>query len=135
MSKRWSLARNAGGPDGDIRSTPRKTIPTNGKPQGTGQGNHAEQEFKADLEPDPTIAETLAQLLTHTDGWARLIPDTEHKTLFLKWKWSKGKHQGKYVMSVVPPWQLALGLEILLGKVEDAEAGRIKPTVDKAYDA
>jgi hypothetical protein len=133
MSKRYSYARNALRLNRDVR-TRTGPIHRNTPAKGTDQGDATQQHAEANLSADTSVADTLAKLLSHTDGWARFIPDHEHKALFLKWKWNRGSYQGQYVMSVVPPWQLHLGLEILLGKVEDVEAGVRTPTKDTPYD-
>lgn len=134
MSKRYTLARNADGRYAKNPTTPRKNLVPDGNPQ-TGDDSEAPQELaQTNSRSDSLIAEALTELLSYTDGWLRLTPDMEHKTLFLKFKFRRGTWQGYYVMSVVEPHLLGLGLDLLLGKVIAVHAGAVKPTKDTPYE-
>jgi hypothetical protein len=67
------------------------------------------------------------------DGWLRAIPDGEGKTAYLKWKFSRGKFAGCYVMAVVRPWDWADGFRMLEAKILTCYSGSRKPTPDRAY--
>jgi hypothetical protein len=77
----------------------------------------------------------MEELLANPHGWLRFTTSLDGKTLYLKYKWTHPAHlRNTYVMAVVAPYQLGLGLQILLGKVNDVEAGTRHPTPDKGYD-
>jgi hypothetical protein len=133
MSKRYSLARNTLRTDGDMPPL-HVGLVGDGKPQTRDHSQNPESPVEPNPPSNPPISQTLTCLLSYSEGWLRLTPDTEHKTLFLKFKWRRGTYSGHYVMSVVPPHELAYGLSLLLDKVRDTYAGLRKPTKDTPYD-
>jgi hypothetical protein len=134
MSKRYSLHLARGGPKGDVRTTPRKPDILDGISQAGNHGQAPDDVLPADLEPDPPIAQAMSILLSYTEGWLRFTPDTEHKTLFLKFKFKRGTYAGRYVMAVVQPHELQRGLSLLLDKVRAVYEKRLTATVDTPYD-
>jgi hypothetical protein len=135
MSKRYSALLNDRRNKTDGTSTTRKPENLHGIPQARHDGETPKKPTQTHPSTDALVAEAAAQLLSYTDGWLRLTPDTEHKTLFLKFKWRRGAWAGHYVMSVVQPHELGMGLDLLLSKVVDVYAGTRKPTKDTPYDA
>ena len=81
-----------------------------------------------------TATATLSYLLMRDDGWLRLVPAADGKTLYLKWKFSRGKWSGHYVMAVVEVWQWDYGLSLLADKLEAVDLSVKIPTKDTPYD-
>jgi hypothetical protein len=119
--------------DGNVGTTPRKARELHGKPQAANQGDTAQRPREEDPGPYPTIAKSLAKLLSYDEGWARFVPHVHDGTLFLKWKWSKGDYANHYVMAVVKEHELQFGLALLVDKVEDVVAGVANPVRDTPW--
>jgi hypothetical protein len=75
----------------------------------------------------------LSHLLLRDDGWLRAIPDGAGKAAYLKWKFTRGKFSGSYVMVVVHAYEWPMGFTLLTDKIEDCYAGLRKPTKDRDY--
>jgi len=80
-----------------------------------------------------TATATLSYLLMREDGWLRLVPAADGKTLYIKWKFSRGKWSGRYVMAVVEVWQWDYGLTLLADKLEAVDLSIKIPTKDTPY--
>lgn len=74
------------------------------------------------------------QLLLRTDGWLRVVPAGEGKLTYFKWKYSSGRHKGKYVMFVAAYTDWCGGLLGLFEKVEEVDLGTRAPAQDTFYD-
>lgn len=75
----------------------------------------------------------LSYLLMRDDGWLRASPDGEGKAVFIKWKFTRGKFAGTYVMVVVSPWSIGSAWPMLQGKIDGCYAGTRRPTKDSSY--
>ena len=76
---------------------------------------------------------TLSHLFMRDDGWLRAVPTADGKSLYLKWKFSRGKFAGYYVMAVVEVWQWDYGLTLLADKLEAVDMDIKKPTKDTPW--
>lgn len=74
---------------------------------------------------------TLDRLASRDDGWLRIVPHPAEDRIYLKWKFTAGKWERHYVMAVVTMYQMPEGLMLLAHKVQEAEQGLLKPTLDK----
>jgi hypothetical protein len=77
----------------------------------------------------------LLLLVSRDDGWLRIVPERDSSTVYLKWKFTRGQHTGKYVMAVVQQWTLGYGLRLLVEKLEAVDEGHFKPTLDTPYNS
>jgi hypothetical protein len=59
---------------------------------------------------------TLVFFATEPSGWLRVTCSPDGDTIYLKWKWTAGTYQNKYVMAVVQSWQLPYGFALLYEK-------------------
>lgn len=80
-----------------------------------------------------TLLEHLCAGAASLPGWFRLVPASDGKTVYLKWKWTAGKLQNRYVMTVGQPHELGELLGLLVEKVRAAEAGTGVSSLDKYY--
>lgn len=80
-----------------------------------------------------TIAEVALWFALRDDGYLRQIPDGEHEEVFLKWKFTSGKHPNHYVMAKCTVDQLGMGYWLLRRKVQEVDIGARKPTIDRYY--
>lgn len=72
--------------------------------------------------------------LTHRgDGWLRVVPDDERQTLWLKWKFTRGKWERHYVIAKVQLERAEEGLQLLVHKLHMVDLGDKKPAVDRMY--
>lgn len=77
--------------------------------------------------------QAIYRLGARVDGWIRIAPDGEAKTVFIKWKWVRGSFQNKYVMVHCHYTQLLWGFDLLEQKVEEVELGIRTPVEDRFY--
>jgi hypothetical protein len=71
--------------------------------------------------------------LCRDDGWLRAVPQDEGKAIFLKWKFTRGKFAGSYVMYVVTDMDIATGWIGLAEKIARTYAGTHTPTPDTPW--
>lgn len=76
----------------------------------------------------------LYELLRRCDGWLRVSPADEGKTVYVKWKWTVGPLANRYVMAVGTPSELLHLFALVVEKAEDAETGRGPTSQDKYYN-
>lgn len=79
--------------------------------------------------------DALAGFLSRDDGWLRMVPQDHGRVAFWKWKFSRGKHAGSYVMARTDYTDHRRALEILARKVEDVDLGLSRPTPDSYFDS
>jgi hypothetical protein len=77
---------------------------------------------------------TLSLMLMRDDGWLRIVPSADGKTVYLKWKFIRGDHRGRYVMAVKDLWQWDEALSILAVKLQEVDEGKRKPVKDTMWD-
>jgi hypothetical protein len=127
------MARQTG--DEDVRTAKRSTGHAAHDTTAAGSDKHRSTAVESASEerrgerPPPALSE----LLLRDDGWLRAIPDGTGKTAYLKWKFTRGKFAGTYVMVVVRPWDWQDGFRMLQAKIENCYAGNRKPTPDRSY--
>lgn len=76
----------------------------------------------------------LLELLCRDDGWLRIVPHEHGGLVYYKWKFSRGKWAGYYLMyrdDRINPSEALCGL---LGKIEAVDLGRSRPVKDKAFE-
>lgn len=83
---------------------------------------------------DANLLHNLASLCDRDDGWLRIVRPRDSDTLYLKWKYTQGKHAGYYVMACVQYWQVSYGLELLVDKLDAVAAGAHRPTKDSPHN-
>lgn len=77
----------------------------------------------------------LTGILSRADGWLRIVPGSDAKLIYVKWKYTLGRHSGTYVMAVSALWRFDEAIRTLIRKLEEVDAGTRRPTVDRAYDS
>lgn len=75
----------------------------------------------------------LCALSTRDDGYLRVIPDGAGKSVYWKWKFTRGQWIGHYVMSVVSWYDPALALLLLRQKIDAVEVGTKRPAKDTPH--
>lgn len=75
----------------------------------------------------------LSHLLLRDDGWLRISPAGDGKTVYLKWKYSRGPWRNHYVMAVGHIWAWDIAIELLERKVAEVDQGSRVPTKDTWY--
>ena len=80
------------------------------------------------------VCSALSHLFLRDDGWLRACPSTDGKRLYLRWKFTRGKWRGFYVMTCVAHWQWGPGCILLLDKCEQVDLGVRVPTKDTPYE-
>lgn len=104
-------------------------------PGGSSQRmDHNAVENVAGLQTGPTLYSHLTALGERQDGYLRIIPDGAAKSLYIKWKFTKGQWRGYYLMSVVEVWDVEHGLLLLRQKIDSVDVGVKNPVKDTAYD-
>lgn len=73
----------------------------------------------------------LVEFVDHDDGFLKVRRALDSADLHLTWTWSVGRLAGRYVYVRVFAWQTAYGLELLMQKVAECEAGLRPATIDK----
>lgn len=76
----------------------------------------------------------VSELLNRDDGWLRIVPDEDGKTVWWKWKITRGKWQGHYVMCVGRQDQHSESIAVILHKLSKVDSGELRPTKDSYYD-
>jgi hypothetical protein len=124
--------RGASAGKGNVRTVGRQGADTDiAAPGGEHGGEPAKQ---APATQGPAGAKlAVCRLAARADGWLRVAPDGEHKTCYLKWKFTSGPYSGKYVMVVCGWFDLVWGMEVLEEKVERVYAGSLNPVQDRFY--
>lgn len=84
--------------------------------------------------PRPNAIEALKRLATYDEGWLRIVSHEEGLNMYYKFKFSRGKYAGKYVMWWDVTGDIGGALWGLLGKVEAVYDGNLNPTNDTPYD-
>lgn len=123
------------GGKGDVRVSSGRSGPTAGGSPTSGSGERSSPAL-GQTTADVTVGirgAALCELLMRDDGWLRAIPDGEGKTAYLKWKFSRGRFAGHYVMVVIHPVDYRVGFTMLWDKIEDCYTGHRRPTKDRDY--
>lgn len=76
----------------------------------------------------------LCSLVARDDGWLRVAPDPLDDKLYFKWKFTRGRWAGHYVMSVVRISEVTIGLRLLDIKLTKVESGTFRPSLDTYHD-
>lgn len=76
----------------------------------------------------------VSELLLRDDGWLRIVPDTDGKTVWWKWKITRGKWAGYYVMCVGRVDQHPEAIAVMLHKLHQVDLGQARPSKDSYYD-
>lgn len=82
-----------------------------------------------------TALEALRDLYARDDGWLRIVPHGQGKTVYYKWKFTRGKWANHYVMyrdDDNRPFTSILSLE---SKVNDVDVGARRPALDSYYES
>lgn len=84
---------------------------------------------------EPTNAyNALRDLLRRDDGWLRVAPDIDGKVVWWKWKITRGKWAGHYVMVRGFVDQQDEAMDVLNRKLANVDLGYDRPTRDSYYD-
>lgn len=78
--------------------------------------------------------QALIRLAWYDEGWLRVVSHEHGKTVYFKFKFSKGKYAGGYVFYRMDDSDYDQALRGLLHKVEGVYAGVVRPTPDHAYE-
>lgn len=81
------------------------------------------------------VGADVSELLQRDDGWLRIVPDSDGKTVWWKWKFTRGKWSGFYVMAVGRQDQHAEAIAVMLHKLGKVDDGEDRPIQDRYYDA
>lgn len=88
--------------------------------------------------PNPARTEAAAaaflDILSREDGWLRVIGGGSEKQHYYKYKFSRGRWQGMYVMYVTVPGKWEEGMIGLAQKLAAVDDGTLKPAHDTFYD-
>lgn len=76
----------------------------------------------------------LIRLCFYDEGWIRIVSHEHGKTVYFKFKFSKGKYAGGYVFYRMDDSDYDQALRGLLYKVEGVYAGMVRTTPDHAYE-
>lgn len=92
-----------------------------------------------EVAPDPASGgrcgvAALIRLGWYDEGWVRIVSHEHGKTVYFKYKFSKGRHAGGYVFYRLDDADYDAALWGLLGKVEAVYAGTLRTTPDHAYE-
>lgn len=79
------------------------------------------------------LQQALFHLSHRDDGWLRVVPDEDNQTLWLKWKFTRGRWEKHYVMAKVQLERIEEGLQLLVHKLHMIDLGDKKPSVDRLY--
>lgn len=125
MSKQYARRLAKSDPKGDRRSRSIIPVPLPATVPAT-------ESLERDLSTLDTGAALLA-LLARGDGWVRATADLDLKNLYLKYKYTAGAWRGHYVMVVTTPDMLQWGMQLLLYKTHQVDAGEQRPSKDTPY--
>lgn len=78
---------------------------------------------------------SLLGLLADGSGYLRLIPDSDGTSLHLKFKFTRGPWQGRYIYYRSTMDDVHEGLRGLLDKLEQVHEGIRTPVPDKVYES
>ena len=81
----------------------------------------------------PSLLEALEGLLTRDDGWLRISPQNDGRSVYFKWKFTAGKYRDTYVMTVYPYHQCTEGLARLASKIDAVYRGEQTPVKDHYF--
>jgi hypothetical protein len=90
--------------------------------------------LQASIGRDQQASLAFGELLQRNDGWLRCIPCGEGKVNYFKWKFNAGTHAGKYVMFVGIGSDWITSILGLVDKLDDVDAGLLRPAHDTFYD-
>lgn len=115
-----------------MRTTGSKT-PT-GKPIDDAPKAHHSTQPHTLADSPANVHMALLDLLRRDDGWLRVAPDTDGKVVWWKWKITRGKWSGHYVMvrAFVDQHEEAMG--VMLRRLQNVDLGYERPTRDSYYD-
>lgn len=94
-----------------------------------GMDNHGAQDGTG-FQARAALWTHVCALSTRDDGYLRVIPDGAGKSVYWKWKYTRGQWAGHYVMSVVSWYDPALALLLLRQKIDQVEVGLKRPAKD-----
>lgn len=83
---------------------------------------------------ESSAADALKAISLYDEGWLRIVSHEMGKTVYYKFKFSKGRHAGGYVFYRQDDLDPTRSLWGLLGKIEGVYAGTHKTTPDHAYE-
>lgn len=69
------------------------------------------------------VARALLPFLTRDDGWLRISAADDGDVVYFKWKWTRGPHANKYVMTVYPASEADEAMRALAIKVHAVDRG------------
>lgn len=78
-------------------------------------------------------ADALATLYCRDDGWLRMVPQDHGKTVYWKWKFTRGRWAGHYIMWRDDEFHPSGSLVGLVAKLGAVDAGEHKPILDQYY--
>lgn len=81
-----------------------------------------------------SAAEALKAIAIYDEGWLRIVSHEMGKTLYYKFKFSRGKYQHSYVFYRSDDNDPSRALWGLLGKIEAVYAGSLRPTPDTPFE-
>jgi len=93
--------------------------------------------FPSSAPPRPSTGASgadVAELLIRTDGWLRVVPDGDGKTVWWKWKFTRGRWSGYYVMAVGRVDQHAEAIAVMLHKLDKVDTGQDRPIQDRYFE-
>lgn len=82
---------------------------------------------------DARLSSGMVDIVSRDDGWLRLIPSRDGSLSYAKWKFTHGRHAGKYVMVAVAHWNALDLVPLLRDKLREVDAGMLRPTLDKYF--
>ncbi len=126
MSKAYARRTSKTDPKGDRRS---RTISHPPVPGPAESALIAQQHLQS-----AEAVDALSYLLNRGDGWLRMTAPLDGKSVYLKYKYTSGKHRGCYVMAVATFDQLAWAACLLAHKTRQADTGEVLPSPDTFYD-
>lgn len=81
-----------------------------------------------------SCADALSAIALYDEGWLRVVSHEMGKTVYYKFKFSKGKYKNSYVFYRDDVRDPTTSLWGLIGKIEAVYEGTHKPTPDTPYD-
>ncbi len=112
----------------------RRINPTSDYPSGASTGDHVPVPARDTADGTRREACTaLSELFLRMDGWLRVVPAGDGKTLYFKWKFTRGEWSGYYVMFVSLVWEWDKGIAGLRDKCDEVDQDARRPVKDKWY--
>jgi len=115
-----------------VRSTPSRAAQPD--PKVEREAHLSAPHSVGDEDPINGLWFDLRDLLLRDDGWLRIVPDGDQKTVWYKWKFTRGKWSNHYVMVRGEQYQHGLALSLLSKKLAGVDLGYDRPSQDRYYD-